>query len=102
MSDKELKTLLDRLSNASEEQRSKVMSELQSVFTATSIATDECDFGTGIELGWNILAHGVEHLNLTIARFLSTSYQLLQRDNFGKIIQAHMGNRKKGTKLNVL
>ncbi|KAK5643111.1 hypothetical protein RI129_006956 [Pyrocoelia pectoralis] len=97
----ELKKLLDRVSKASPQQLDKVMSELQPVLTATSIATDECDFGTGIELGLNILAHGVDSLNSTIARFLSTNYELMGRDVFAVIIRAHMNNRRKGVDLSI-
>ncbi|KAB0799612.1 hypothetical protein PPYR_07492 [Photinus pyralis] len=97
----ELRKLLDRVGKASPQQKEKVMSELQPVLTATSIATDECDFGTGIELGWNILAHGVDSLNSTIARFLATNYELIGRDAFAVIIRAHMKNRKRGVDLSI-
>lgn len=102
VSDKELQKLLDRVVKVSDQQRDKVMSEVQPVLTATSIATDECDFGTGVELGWDILAHGVETLNSTIERFLTTAYELLQRPAFAKIIAAHMKNRRKDTSLSII
>ncbi|KAF5302231.1 hypothetical protein FQA39_LY10270 [Lamprigera yunnana] len=99
---KELKKLLDRVSTASVQQKDKVMSELQPILTATSIATDECDFGTGIELGWDILAHGIGSLNSIIARYLAINYELIDRGAFAKISRAHMDNRRKGVDLSIL
>ncbi|KAJ8964156.1 hypothetical protein NQ314_005088 [Rhamnusium bicolor] len=98
----ELSALLTKLQNALPEQKSKYLSELQPLFTNTSIATDECDFGTGIELGWDIISHGIDSLNSTILRFLTTNYRLINRETFAKITEAHMNNRKNGCDLSVL
>lgn len=102
MSDTDLQKLLDRLSKASPEQVDSVRSLLQPVITYANIAIDECDFGTGLELGLNIIAHGVDGMNFTAARFLTTGYNLLQRNAFAKIAEAHMNNRKKGSDLSIL
>lgn len=72
------------------------------MFTFANIAIDECDFGTGIELGWNLMAHGIDFLNSVIEDFLVKSYKLVNRETFAKITQAHMADRKKGCSLSVL
>nr|CAH7753657.1 unnamed protein product [Callosobruchus chinensis] len=102
MNNKELKNVLDKLQNCLPEQREKYLSDLQPVLTYASIAADECDFGTGIELGWNIISHGIDSLNSTALQYLASNYRLLNREAFIKIAEAHMKNRKKGCKLSVL
>ncbi|XP_057659575.1 histone PARylation factor 1 isoform X1 [Diorhabda carinulata] len=103
LSNKVLEVNLTKLQNSkTQEDKQKCLSELQPVFTYTSIATDECDFGTGIELGWNIISHGIDSLNPTVERFLATNYRLLNMEAFAKIAQAHMKNRKRGLDLSVL
>lgn len=102
MSNKELHTLLHKLKSCAPEQRTKLLSDLQPVLTYASIALDECDFGTGVELGWNILFYGIDNLNATALRFLRDSYTLLGREAFVKIAEAHLSNRKKGSNLSVL
>ncbi|XP_018573352.1 histone PARylation factor 1 [Anoplophora glabripennis] len=102
LNNKDLNTLFTKLQNALPEQRPKYLAELQPVFTNASIAADECDFGTGIELGWNIISHGVDSLNSTALRFLATNYRLLNKEVFAKIAEAHMSNRKKGCDLGII
>lgn len=102
LDNKDLNTLFTKLQNAVPEQKPKYLSELQPVFTYASIAADECDFGTGIELGWNIISHGVDSLNSTACRFLATNYRLLNKEAFAKIAEAHMNNRKKNCELSII
>lgn len=101
LSNKELKKLFDRLLN-DEENKGKILAELQPVFMYTNLAIDECDFGTGLELGLNILAHGVKTIDATALRYLRSSYKLLHRGDFATIAEAHLKNRKKGSSLSVL
>lgn len=102
MSNKELQTLLTKLKNASQETQPKLLADLQHVITATSIALDECDFGTGLELGWNIFFSGIDSLSSTTLRFLTDSYRLLGRDVFAKIAEVHLNKRSKGCNLSIL
>ncbi|KAJ8951758.1 hypothetical protein NQ318_012609 [Aromia moschata] len=103
LDNKQLAHLLTKLENTDDEkQKTNYLSQLEPVFTYTSIATDECDFGTGIELGWNIMAHGVSSLDSTALRFLSINYGLLNRETFAKIAEAHLTNRKKGCRLSII
>ncbi|CAG9860522.1 unnamed protein product [Phyllotreta striolata] len=100
---KTLDKYLTKLQNANtQNDKEQVLSELQPVFTFASIATDECDFGTGIELGWNIISHGIDSLNGTAERFLVTNYKLLNMDQFAKIAEAHMRNRRDTLYLSIL
>ncbi|KAG5867429.1 hypothetical protein JTB14_037676 [Gonioctena quinquepunctata] len=85
-----------------DQEKQKYLSELQPVLTYASIATDECDFGTGIELGWNLISHGVEELNLTVERTLAVNNRLLKREAFARIAEAHMKKRRKGCDLSIL
>ncbi|XP_044763037.1 histone PARylation factor 1 [Coccinella septempunctata] len=102
MSDKALEVLLTKIDKAGPENKSKFLGELQSeILTWTDIACDECDFGTGIELGWDILCHGVD-LNHTTARLLASNYRQLKWEEFAKIAEAHMGNRRRGCDLSIL
>ncbi|XP_060531382.1 histone PARylation factor 1 isoform X2 [Cylas formicarius] len=98
----ELHKLLNNIQNALPEQKNKYLSDLQGVITNANIATDECDFGTGIHLALSILAHGVDCLDRSIMLLLATNYRLLKREVFAKIAEAHMSNRKKGTDLSIL
>lgn len=102
VSNQELTKLLTEIQRALPEQKPKFLSKLQDILTNVSIATDECDFGAGIELGWDILAHGVDCLNQTVSRYLGMNYRLIGREEFAKIAEAHMKNRRKGSDLSVI
>lgn len=103
MEEKELSKTLQRIKEIGDpESQESMFDKLQPLFTYTSIAIDECDFGTGVELGWDLLFYGIDALNNTTARFLRTSYELLNREPFATIITAHMANRRKGCKLSIL
>lgn len=102
ISNKELNILLNKLRDASGSEKDVLMSQLQEVLTNTNIAIDECDFGTGIELGLDMLCSGVETLNSIISRLLSSCYRLLSRDAFAVIIESHMQKRKKDLNLSII
>nr|CAD7605046.1 unnamed protein product [Timema genevievae] len=115
--DASLKRLLKRVADStSDAERTSCLSNLQPVLTAASIATDECDFGTGLELGIDLFSYGGDVFHNTIVQYLNTAYTLLQRQEFSKIIQvlhaishldlclpqAHLKLRKKGCNLSML
>ncbi|KAL3266585.1 hypothetical protein HHI36_010749 [Cryptolaemus montrouzieri] len=103
MPDKDLNDLLTKIQKANPEQKQKLLGVLQAeLLTWIDIAVDECDFGTGIELGWNILSHGVEDLNNTAARYLVSCYRQLKWDSFAKIAEVHLKNRKKSCNLSIV
>lgn len=99
VSDKELVKICDRIAKSSSENRKKAMSDLQPVITMATIAVDECDFGTALELGIDLFCYGNEHLDQSALRLLSSVYSVLDRDAFGQIAEAHLKNRKKGMPL---
>lgn len=96
VTDKELLKICDRVSQAPEESKSKPMSVLQPVVTAATIAIDECDFGTGLELGINLFCYGNEFLDGTALRMLVSAYSVLDRGAFVEITKAHLRKRKQG------
>lgn len=101
-----MKNVLNKLKNAGDEEKLKLkyLSELEPVLTFATIALDECDFGTAVELGWNLIFSDVD-MNSTIARLLTSSYTLLNRPEFARIAEAHFANktnRRTGCHLTVL
>lgn len=74
-------------SATSEEEKHKILSELQPVITYANIAVDECDFGTGLEAGINLFCSGIRELQPSALSSLKSAYALLKRDAFSKIIQ---------------
>lgn len=79
-----------------EEERKQLWGKLQPVLTYANIANDECDFGTGLELGLDLFCFGHEIFHKAILQILTTSYNLLGRNEFATILAAHLKNRKKG------
>lgn len=63
--------------------------------TNVQFANDEGDPGMGIELGLNAFLFGGKALHSTVRHLLTTGYELVDREPFGKIITAHL-NRRKG------
>nr|CAD7265578.1 unnamed protein product [Timema shepardi] len=89
--DASLKHLLKRVvESASDAERTRCLSQLQPVLTAASIATDECDFGTGLELGIDLFSYGGKVFHNTISQYLNTAYALLRRQEFSKILQVRL------------
>lgn len=74
-------------SATSQSEKDKILSELQPVITYASIAVDECDFGTGLEIGINLFCSGLPELEPSALSSLVSTYSLLKRDAFSKIIQ---------------
>ncbi|CAG4941502.1 unnamed protein product [Colias eurytheme] len=95
--DANIKKLFKKLEDAStESEKSKILSDLQPLITYSSIAVDECDFGTGLEAGIALFCSGHKEFNNSALTLLNTTYSLLKRDEFGEIIQMHMKYRRKG------
>lgn len=73
--------------------------EFQHLITLANIANDELDFGMSLELGIDIFCFGDEYFHRHIFFILSTSYLLLDREQFTTILKAHLRNRRKGSNL---
>lgn len=63
------------------------MDELQPIINYANIASDECDFGTGLELGINLFCDGNQELHRICKQLLVTAYNLLRRPQFATIIK---------------
>uniref|UniRef100_A0A1B6FYY8 PBZ-type domain-containing protein n=2 Tax=Cuerna arida TaxID=1464854 RepID=A0A1B6FYY8_9HEMI len=96
---KMLKGLVD---SKNEEERAKYWEQLQPVITFANIANDECDFGTSLELGQDLFTYGSPLLHRSAKQLLTTAYTLLGRNEFAKIIEVHLDDRRKGGNLSVL
>lgn len=68
------------------------MDKLQPIINYANIACDECDFGTGLELGIDIFCDGNPELHRTCQQLLVTVYKLLGRLEFGTIIKVIITN----------
>lgn len=55
-----------------------------------NIATDECDFGTGLELGIDLFCSGDAFLHNSVQRLLAVAYQMLDRDPFETIVKVNL------------
>ena len=58
-----------------------------------SIFIDEGDPGMGLELGIDLLVFGGNCLNSTARHLLTVAYELLNREAFAKITNAHLNRR---------
>lgn len=101
--ERNLKKLLEKVVAAtSDEERDAYLGKLQEVITAASIATDECDFGTGLELAIALFCFGGDVFHNTIRQLAGTTYGLLGREAFTTILEAHLEDRRKGSDLSIL
>lgn len=101
--DANLKKMFTNLQNAkSDEEKDKILSDLQVVVTNASIALDEYDFGTGLELGIDFFCSGLKQLESIALSNLTASYTLLNRKPFAQIAEAHMKYRRKGANMSLL
>lgn len=71
----------------SDEERSTYWAQLQPVITFANIATDECDFGSSLELGLDLFSYGSPLLHVSVKQLVVTSYKLLGRTEFSQIIE---------------
>lgn len=78
-------------------ERNSGMTELQEVVRWATIAADECDFGTCLELGHDLFSSGVPQVKDMALQMLTIAYGQLDRSDFLKIAQVHFKDRKKGS-----
>lgn len=91
-----MKKLLTRITEAKNEQEeNKYFDELQETITFIQFANDECDYGMGLELGIDLFVFGHERFHGIIGHLLPLAYQLLKRDLFADVIEAHLKNRQR-------
>lgn len=85
-----------------EAERDKNFDSLQELITLVQFANDECDYGEGLELGIDLFCYGGEVFHSTILQLLPLAYMLLNRPEYGQIIEAHLRNRKQDGNLSQL
>lgn len=104
ITDSNLKKLLSRICKIDVEERNscKSLKELQEIIQLINYANDECDFGMGLEFGIDLFSFGDEYFHKTILFLMPLAYHLLNRQTFGRIIRAHLKNRRKGFHLNLI
>lgn len=79
-----------------------VMERVQPLLTAASIAVDESDFGTAIELGVELFGHGSPRLHAVAMQMLATGYAMVRRPQLIAIVKAHLAERRRGNDVSIL
>jgi len=97
-----LKRIFKNLVEAEDDtERDKAFDVLQELVTNVQFANDEGDPGMGLELGIDAFCYGGDILHNTIRHLMGVAYELLDRDDFGKILNAHLAKRSKSSQLNM-
>jgi len=84
--------------DADEHAKNKAFDALQELVTNVQFANDEGDPGMGLELGIDVLMFGGDCLNSAARHLLTVSYDLIDRDAFAKIANAHLNRRRENRK----
>lgn len=93
-----IKSMFAKLSAAATQaEKDAVLSELQPVITYASIAVDECDFGTGLEVGIDLFCSGIKELEASAVSSLCSSYMLLNRNAFANIFEVSISVQHRPT-----
>lgn len=83
-----LKQILKKIvESETEEEKRRNFERLQYVITNAHIASDECDFGTGLELGLDLFLFGGEVFHSIVQDLLTTAYEFLHRKEFATIVK---------------
>lgn len=76
-----------------DEERVKAFGPIQEMITFVQFANDECDYGMGYELGIDLFCYGSHYFHKIIKQLLPMAYNLLKRNLFGEIVEAHLSSR---------
>ncbi|KAH9123515.1 hypothetical protein LEN26_002341 [Aphanomyces euteiches] len=68
--------------------------QLDDLITRATIACDECDFGTTLQLGLDLWTQGVKFENEALG-LLESAYMMLGRSAFGKLARLHVQHRRR-------
>lgn len=99
----ELQKILGQIEKASTSDKRKAsITQLDEIVRLATIAADECDFGTCLELGHDFFSNGSIHVQGRALQMLSIAYTHLQRPQLLEILKAHLKNRRKGCELSVI
>ncbi|XP_071630509.1 histone PARylation factor 1 isoform X2 [Temnothorax longispinosus] len=101
--DSDLQKILKQIEEAgTPKERKTPIAKLDEIVRLATIAADECDFGTCLELGHDLFSNGSIHVQTRALQMLSIAYTHLKRPHLLKIFEAHLKNRKKGCDLGVI
>lgn len=99
----DLQKILKQIEEANTADERKVpIIKLDEIIRLSTIAADECDFGTCLELGHDLFSNGSIHVQNRALQMLSIAYTHLQRPQLLKILEAHLKNRKRGCELSII
>ncbi|EAA15174.3 AGAP010317-PA [Anopheles gambiae str. PEST] len=105
-SDEKIRAILSKFENLNRFENNleyqELMRELQPIITAADLATDECDFGTVLELALDFFCSGVKSLHEVMKPLFFTGYSMVNRPQYIAIIKSHLDNRREGINLNLL
>lgn len=87
LSDNLTKLLKQIDASKSDDERKVYFSKLYEIVTWATIAMDEGDYGTCLELGLDLFSFGSHYLHKIILQLLPPAYNLLNRPAFSTIIQ---------------
>lgn len=103
VTDRELQKILREIDDiGSSDGRSDAISKLDEVVRLATIAADECDFGTCLELAHDLFSSGYAHVEKIALQMFSTAYTHLDRSGFLEIVKVHLKDRKRGTDLSII
>uniref|UniRef100_A0A6A7FU08 UPF0609 protein C4orf27 homolog n=2 Tax=Hirondellea gigas TaxID=1518452 RepID=A0A6A7FU08_9CRUS len=98
--DASLRRMMQKVVDAkTEEARGAVFDDVEELMTNAQWATDEGDFGMGLELGMDLFINGSHLFHKSAQHLMTVAYCLLNRGQFSIILKAHLKNRRKGDKL---
>ncbi|KAL6431926.1 hypothetical protein ACFW04_007427 [Cataglyphis niger] len=100
--DNDLQKILKAIEESDTLERKTSFVKLDEIVRLATIAADECDFGTCLELGHDLFSNGGIHIQTIVLQMLSIAYTHLQRLEFLRILKAHLKSRKKGCELSVI
>ncbi|XP_011259446.2 histone PARylation factor 1 isoform X1 [Camponotus floridanus] len=101
--DNDLQKILKQIEEAgTSDERKTSFVKLDEIVRLATIAADECDFGTCLELGHDLFSNGGVHVQSTALQMLSIAYTYLQRQELLQIFKVHLKDRKKGCELSVI
>ena len=77
-------------------QRDKANDVLQELVTNVQFANDEGDPGMGLELGIDAFCSGGDRLHKYVEHLMGVAYDLMGRQEYARIIRAHLKRRRVG------
>ena len=104
-SDKNLKSTLDKIASLDDDEerrKSKLMSDIHQTMNLINYANDEKDFGMALEFGIDLFCYGHPFFHRAAKHLLCQAYGLLNRNDFGRISNQHLDNRRQGYELSMV